>query len=72
MSVNYLFKLKEYMTGIGLQDYTIDIEDFCAKEALILFDKLWENKEQIRDNLVATMKIKKDTLAKDILIVKNI
>lgn len=70
MSINYLFKLKEYMTGIGLKDYTIDIEDFCAKDALPIFDRLWVNKEMIHNDLIKTMRIKKEALTKAMLHLK--
>lgn len=66
MSINYLFKLKEYMQGIGLGDYTIDIEDFNAKDSLEIFSRLWANKEVLRSGLEQTMRDKKSSLRHDI------
>lgn len=65
MSINYLFKLKEYMDGLGLSDYSIDIEDFCADAAMPLFEKLWKNKDHIREELSSKIQQKKTQLEKD-------
>lgn len=65
MSINYLFKLKEYMDGLGLSNYSIDIEDFCADAAMPLFEKLWKNKDHIREELSSKIQQKKTQLEKD-------
>lgn len=62
MSINYLFKLKEYMTGIGLGDYALDIEDFNAERAFLIFERLWMNRQQIQASLQKTMHEKKAQL----------
>jgi polysaccharide pyruvyl transferase WcaK-like protein len=48
ISVNYLFKLKEYMHSLGLGDYSIDIEEFNADWALRAFDFLWQERPRWR------------------------
>ena len=45
MSINYLFKLKEYMDSLGMSKYSIDIEDFNAEDSLSMFDELWNTRE---------------------------
>jgi polysaccharide pyruvyl transferase WcaK-like protein len=71
MSINYLFKLKEYMQGIGLGDYTIDIEDFNAKDSSEIFSRLWKNKEILRSGLEQTMRDKQARLRLDIQQIKK-
>jgi polysaccharide pyruvyl transferase WcaK-like protein len=62
MSINYLFKLKEYMNSIGLNQYSVDIEDFCAYESLKIFEQLWVNKLTIKSELNRIIELKKDDL----------
>ncbi|WP_423127239.1 polysaccharide pyruvyl transferase family protein [Gaoshiqia sp. Z1-71] len=45
ISVNYLFKLREYMSSIGLSDYSLDIEDFEYSMMLEMFDKMWNHRD---------------------------
>lgn len=72
MSINYLFKLKEYMDGIGLSDYSIDIEDFCCKDAFPMFELLWKNRLAIQEDLTQTFIEKKVDLEDSILKIKEL
>ncbi len=70
MSVNYLFKLKEYMNSIGLDAYSVDIEDFSAFESLKIFEQLWLNRDSIKSELFKTIESKKHDLQSCILKIK--
>jgi len=48
ISVNYLFKIKEYMKSIGLKNFSIDIEQFNADLCLAAFDAMWHDQEKWR------------------------
>jgi polysaccharide pyruvyl transferase WcaK-like protein len=48
ISVNYLFKIKEYMKSIGLKNFSIDIEQFNADLCLAAFNILWNDQEKWR------------------------
>jgi colanic acid/amylovoran biosynthesis protein len=66
MSINYLFKLKEYMVSIGLSNYTIDIEDFNSTNAFSMFQNLWNSRANERIKLVKQIKSKNDCLKSSI------
>lgn len=51
ISINYLFKLKEYMNSIGLSDFALDIEDFEHSIILDMFDKMWNNRNYWTNHL---------------------
>jgi polysaccharide pyruvyl transferase WcaK-like protein len=51
ISINYLFKVREYMDSLGLSDFSIDIEEFCAAWTLKAFSKIWSEREQWRTHL---------------------
>lgn len=48
ISVNYLFKLSEYMNSLGLAEFSIDIEEFCGERALAAFERMWHERPQWR------------------------
>ncbi len=48
MSINYQFKLKEYMQQMGLGDYQIDIDVVDAKSLMPLAEKAWADRDKIR------------------------
>jgi polysaccharide pyruvyl transferase WcaK-like protein len=66
ISVNYLFKVREYMKSLGLEQYSIDIEEFNCEWALDAFNKLWINAEACRQNLKVTFKNKLFMLSQDL------
>lgn len=53
ISVNYLFKLREYMDSLGLGEFSIDIEEFCAEKAIKAFNLMWPE----RDTWVQHLKV---------------
>lgn len=64
ISVNYLFKLKEYMGSLGLSEFSIDIEDFCAERALSAFNKIWPERSKWRGQIEMAINQKRDQLWK--------
>ncbi|NOQ24389.1 MAG: hypothetical protein GQ564_03420 [Bacteroidales bacterium] len=44
ISINYLFKLKEYMDSLGLSEFSIDIEDFEHSIVFKMFEKMWADR----------------------------
>lgn len=62
VSVNYLFKLAEYMNSLGLGDYSIDIEEFCAERALAVFREMWPQRAKWREHLKVMISEKQTTL----------
>lgn len=64
ISINYLFKLAEYMNSLGLSDFSIDIEEFCANRALEVFRKMWPERTQWREHLKAVIEEKQTSLHK--------
>lgn len=62
ISVNYLFKLAEYMNSLGLSDFSIDIEEFCADKALVAFRKMWPARSNWRTHLEASVNKKQARL----------
>ncbi len=65
LSVNYLFKLKEYMESLGLGEFSIDIEEFNAEDMLVAFDKMWKSREDWSRKIRAVIENKKKSLTKD-------
>lgn len=64
VSVNYLFKVREYMTSLGLGDFSIDIEEMNAERALAAFGRIWEEREHWRSNLRKAIGERKENLWK--------
>ncbi len=64
LSVNYLFKLREYMESLGLAEFSIDIEEFNAGDMLEAFDKMWRSREDWSRYVRAAIKEKKESLTK--------
>lgn len=62
ISINYLFKLAEYMDSLGLADFSIDIEEFCAEKALIAFRKMWPDREKWHQHLEQAIHAKQKNL----------
>jgi len=70
VSVNYLYKLREYMDALGLSEYSIDIEEFNAAWMNQAFDKIWIRRGEIRlqiDQRLAEMRARLKTMM-DILL----
>jgi len=59
ISIAYLFKLKEYMDGLGLKDYSVDIEYFEHNKVFGMFEKAWAERENISLHLKKTIDSKK-------------
>ncbi|SRR5579871_5034397 len=45
LSINYLFKLKEYMESLGLAEFAVDIDEFHAEALLPAFEKMWNDRD---------------------------
>ncbi|MCK5133663.1 MAG: polysaccharide pyruvyl transferase family protein [Candidatus Sabulitectum sp.] len=63
ISVNYLFKIREYMESLGLERFSIDIEEFNSEWALAAFEEMWREKEKWRSNLALVMQSKEKLLS---------
>ena len=55
ISVNYLYKLREYMANLGLEDFSIDIEEFNAEWMMAAFDRMWLRRAEIRQKIQMRM-----------------
>lgn len=55
ISINYLFKVKEYMKSLGLGDFSLDIEMFSADLVLPAFQRIWREQDKWRDHLRKTI-----------------
>jgi polysaccharide pyruvyl transferase WcaK-like protein len=64
LSVNYLFKLKEYMESLGLADFSVDIEEFNAEALLPAFDRMWKSREDWSRRINAAIESKKESLTR--------
>ena len=62
ISVNYLFKIAEYMESLGLKDFSIDIEDFNSDIALDVFGKIWANRSEWKEHIRQKIIEKQDNL----------
>jgi polysaccharide pyruvyl transferase WcaK-like protein len=51
-SINYQFKLKEYMSMMGLGEYTIDIDEVTYEGLHEISEKAWKNRKEMRAKLV--------------------
>ncbi|SEM27758.1 Polysaccharide pyruvyl transferase family protein WcaK [Syntrophus gentianae] len=63
ISINYLFKLREYMHSLGLGDFSIDIEQFNADWALKAFNLLWDKRSYWRGKIREGVRIKQEQLS---------
>ena len=59
IGIAYLFKVKEYMNDIGLGDFCVDIEYFEHKKVFMMFEEMWNRKQEICDNLQNIIENKK-------------
>ncbi len=62
ISINYLFKLKEYMNALGLKEFSIDIEQFNANWGINAFDSIWRDRQKCRDILQKSIERKQQSL----------
>lgn len=62
LSVNYLFKLKEYMESLGLSEFSVDIEEFQAETLLGPFERLWKDREEWSRQIGLAIEAKKASL----------
>lgn len=51
VSINYQFKLKEYMRLMGLGEYTVDIDMVTAENLIELMERAWCNRDKNREIL---------------------
>jgi polysaccharide pyruvyl transferase WcaK-like protein len=51
ISINYLFKVREHMRSLGLDEFAIDIEEFNAEWALGTFKRVWPEREKWREHI---------------------
>lgn len=65
LSVNYLFKLRGYMASLGLEEFSIDIEEFNAATMIEMFDRMWRERQQWRRHLRAKIDERRELLWKD-------
>lgn len=63
ISINYLFKIREYMSSLGLSDFSKDIEEFNAEWALKAFARIWPERKQLRKAILSAIKIKTEELS---------
>jgi polysaccharide pyruvyl transferase WcaK-like protein len=54
-SINYQFKLKEYMKLVGLGDYTVDIDKVTVANLSELMNRAWHDRDANRSVLEANM-----------------
>jgi polysaccharide pyruvyl transferase WcaK-like protein len=66
LSVNYLFKLREYMESLGLGGFSIDIEEFNAPAMLEIFDKMWNARGDWSLRINEAVDRKKESLQKSL------
>jgi polysaccharide pyruvyl transferase WcaK-like protein len=64
ISVNYLFKVREYMRSLGLEEFSIDIEEFNSDWALDAFGRMWPERERWRDHISGKIGEKKKNIKK--------
>ena len=64
ISVNYLFKVREYMRSLGLEEFSIDIEEFNAAWAIGIFERMWPERAAWREKITAAVGEKKADLAR--------
>jgi polysaccharide pyruvyl transferase WcaK-like protein len=64
LSVNYLFKLREYMESLGLAEFSVDIEEFNAADLLAAFDKMWNDRDGWALQVRTAIERKKESLQK--------
>ena len=50
-SINYQFKLREYMKLLGLGDYTVDIDQVTTTNLRELMERAWQNRSASRETL---------------------
>jgi len=62
LAVNYLYKLREYMANLGLEDFSIDIEEFNADWMLSAFDRMWQRRAEIRLQIQTRMEANRSLL----------
>jgi polysaccharide pyruvyl transferase WcaK-like protein/glycosyltransferase involved in cell wall biosynthesis len=62
ISINYLFKLREYMNSIGLEDYSVDICDFEHTVILDMFEKMWNTRDYWQAHLKIEIEQNKQNL----------
>jgi polysaccharide pyruvyl transferase WcaK-like protein len=62
LSINYLFKLGEYMESLGLKDFSVDIEEFQAETVLKAFDRMWTDRKGWAKRTEEAMERKRESL----------
>lgn len=63
LSINYLFKLKEYMDSLGLAEFTVDIEEFHVEALLPPFERMWKERDHWAGQIRKAIDSKKESLA---------
>ncbi len=62
LSVNYLFKLREYMESLGLGEFSVDIEEFRVEALLSAFERMWKERDFWAEHIVKAIDLKKKSL----------
>lgn len=62
ISINYLFKVREYMRSLGLEEFSVDIEEYHADWALNTFRRMWPERERWREHIHRVIEQKKEDL----------
>lgn len=55
VSINYQFKLKEYMKLVGLGEYTVDIDSVSVENLRALVNLAWRNRIENRETLKSSI-----------------
>ena len=66
ISVNYLFKVREFMRSLGLEEFSIDIEEFNADWAIDAFRRIWPEREKWREHIHCSIDQKKENLLREL------
>ena len=65
VSINYQFKLSEYMQRVGLGEYSIDIDKVTYSRLKEIVDRGWEQRDEMRKKLQYTIPMMKDELLRE-------
>lgn len=66
ISINYLYKLKEYMKNILFEEYSIDIDYTNSKDIKAFIDKLVDNYPIEYERLIKRQQYLRDVISKDL------
>ncbi len=72
ISINYLFKVREYMRSLGMEEFSIDIEEFNSEWALGAFERMWPERELWRDRITRAIEERKEDLSRAMELVDDL